>query len=414
MPDAIYESDPDLRAEAEDERKRHREAKSNGHDTSRRVIAATPFRWVDPRTIPRRQFLYGRHLIRRFVSGKIAPGGYGKSSLTVAEALAMVTSRPLLGDEPAGKLRVWQINLEDPEDELQRRFAAAALHYGITADDIGDRLFVDSGRKVDIVIATESRDGIEIAVPVVEAIKAEILAKALDVLQIDPFVACHAVAENDNTKIAAVARQWAAIAETTGCAIELVHHARKAAPGQVLTAEDARGASALLAAVRSAQVLNGMTKEEAERANIENPASYFSITNGKSNLAPRSDKVTWRHIVGVPLGNGDATYDPKGDYVGVVEPWSWPDPFAEVGPEDAKEVQRRIGHGEWREDQRSTTWAGIVVADVLGLDASDKAAKAQIRALVAGWLATGALRVVTRKDDRRMNKKFIEVGQWLV
>src|SRR5207249_1750433 len=150
-------------------------------------------------------------------------------------------------------------------------------------------------------------------------------------------------------KIAAVARQWAGIAEATGCAIELVHHARKGAPGQVITADDARGASALIAAVRSARVLNVMTKEEAERAGVDNATAYFSVTNGKSNLAPRSDKATWRHIVGVPLGNGTSPHDP-GDFVGVVEQWNWPDPFADVTPEHAKEVQRKIAKGEWRAD----------------------------------------------------------------
>jgi hypothetical protein len=390
------------------------EGQPNGHAPRGTLIRATPFTWTDPAQIPRRQFIYGRHLIRRYVSGTIAPGGYGKSTLIVGEALAMRTGRPLLGEQPAGKLRVWQINLEDPEDELRRRFAAAAIHYAISPEDIGDGLFVDSGRNADIVIATEGRDGIEIAVPIVEAIKAEIASNRIDVLQIDPFVACHSVAENDNTKIAAVTRQWAAIAEATNCAIELVHHARKSAAGQqqAFTVEDARGASALIAAVRSARVLNGMTKEEAERVNVDNPASYFSLTSGKSNLAPRSDKALWRRIVGVPLGNGTLPHDP-GDFVGVVEPWSWPDPFADVSPEDAKEVQRRIAKGEWRADPRSQDWAGKVVAEVLGFDLSDKAAGAAVRNLLRGWISTAALRVVTRKDAKRMDKQFIEVGQWL-
>lgn len=142
-------------------------------------------------------------------------------------------------------------------------------------------------------------------------------------------------------------------------------------------------------------------------------ASYFNISNGKLNLAPRDGKATWRHIVGVPLRNGSFPFDPLGDFVGVVEPWSWPDPFAEVSLDDAKEVQRRIAKGEWREDQRSTTWAGIVVAEVLGLDLSDKAASAAVRNLLKGWVSTEALRVVTRKDEKRMDKKFIEVGQWI-
>jgi hypothetical protein len=51
------------------------------------AINATPFRWVDPSTIPRREWLYGSHYIRRFVSVTVAPGGAGKSSLAIAEAL---------------------------------------------------------------------------------------------------------------------------------------------------------------------------------------------------------------------------------------------------------------------------------------------------------------------------------------
>jgi hypothetical protein len=399
--------------DAEEEVKASAGARPNGHDPEMPIIRATPFVRTDPASLPRREWLYGRHLIRPFLSATIAPGGFGKSSLIVPEALAMVTGRALLGDQPAGRLRVWQVNLEDPVDELKRRFAAAAQHHRISPDDIGDRLFLDSGRNTEIVIATESRDGIEIAVPVVEAIKAEIAAKSIDVLQVDPFVACHAVSENDNTKIAAVARQWAGIAEATGCAIDLVHHARKNGGGQAFTVEDARGASALIAAVRSARVLNGMSKEEAERANIENHTSYFSLASGKANLAPREEKATWRHIVGVPLGNGTSPIDPLGDFVGVVEAWTWPDPFAEVSPADAKEVQRRIAQGEWRADQRSTSWAGNVVAEVLGFDLSDKGAAATVKNLIKGWLGTGALRVTKRKDTKRMDRDFIEVGQWL-
>jgi hypothetical protein len=393
----------------------HEQAREQQQEEQARKVVASPFVWADPATIPRRQWLYGRHLIRAYTSATISPGGFGKSSLVIAETLAMVTGRALLGDQPAGQLRVWQINLEDPEDELRRRFAAAAIHYGIGPEDIGNRLFLDSGRKVDIVIAREGRDGVEIAVPIIEAIKAEIIDKQIDALVIDPFVACHEVAENDNTRIAAVVRQWAMVAETTNCAIELVHHARKPANGQhgKFTVDDARGASALIFATRSARVLNIMSKDEAEKADIASPSSYFSVSNGKANLAPRNDKATWRHIVGVALGNGDSTFDQDGDYVGVVEPWQWPDPFAEVDLEQAKEVQQKIAKGEWRADQRSETWAGIAVAEVLGFDMSNKAAKDGIRGLIAGWLATGALREVKRRDINRHERKFIEVGQWL-
>src|SRR5436305_880618 len=67
----------------------------NGPETKAIAIAATPFSWLDPADIPPRQFLYGGHLIRQFVSTTVAPGGIGKSSLGILEALAMASGKPL-------------------------------------------------------------------------------------------------------------------------------------------------------------------------------------------------------------------------------------------------------------------------------------------------------------------------------
>jgi AAA domain-containing protein len=375
-------------------------------------LAPNPFEWIEPKELPRREWVYGRHLVRGFVSCTIAPGGIGKTALLCAEALAMVTGRPLLGDAPQGRLRVWLVNLEDPIDELRRRIGATALQYGIGKDDIGGRLYLDSGRDMAIVVATDSREGVTVNRPVLDAIKREIANRCIDVLIIDPFVACHAVPENDNGKIAAVTRLWADIAEATGCAIELVHHSRKMSADQQLTADDARGASALIAAVRSARLLRQMTETEAKRAGVENSRLYFSIASGKANLAPPANRAIWRRLTGILLCNGSSPEDP-GDDVGVVEPWRWPDPFSDMSTEAAREVQRRIHAGEFRADQRAKYWAGYVVLAVLGWDRSDTSAVAAVKKLLEGWLETGALKLVERANAKRMKKQFVEVGQWL-
>lgn len=67
----------------------------------------------------------------------------------------MVTGRPLLDpDGPRTKpLRAWWINAEDPQDKIDRRFHAAAKHFGVTAEQIDGRLFTDSGREQEFVIA---------------------------------------------------------------------------------------------------------------------------------------------------------------------------------------------------------------------------------------------------------------------
>lgn len=122
----------------------------------------TPFVWRDPATLEPRPWLYGRHLLRRQVSVTVAPGGLGKSSLLIAEALAMVSGRPILRDPTTAPLRVWILNLEDPRDELERRVTAAMLHHGVGAEEIEGRLFLDTGRDRPLCTAVQSREGAKI------------------------------------------------------------------------------------------------------------------------------------------------------------------------------------------------------------------------------------------------------------
>src|SRR5690606_7351743 len=212
-------------------------------------------------------FVYGTHLIRKYVSVTVSPGGLGKTSLTIAEALAMVTGRPLLGTPLSRALNVWLFNAEDPRDEMDRRIMAAAMHFRLSPDDVNG-LFLDTGREQDLIVAYEDkRSGLKINEPVVESVVDQIRRNRIDVMVVDPFVSTHGVSENDNGAIDKVTKLWAKIADETNCAIELVHHVRKS-EGRDVTVEDARGAVSLLAAARSARVLNRMTDEQASEAGV--------------------------------------------------------------------------------------------------------------------------------------------------
>jgi len=371
-------------------------------------VIATPFAWPVCEAIPRRQWLYDRHLIRGFVSATVAASGVGKSTLKFAECLSMVSARALLhGAAPSASLNVWIWNGEDPREELERRIAAAAKHYSLTQDDCAGSLFVDSGRDQTIVIAETTRTGTLIVRPVVDAIKAELKRRKIDVLIVDPFVSSHRVSENDNNAIDAVAREWAGIANDAQCAIELVHHSRKTGGGEV-TIEDARGASALIAASRSARVINPMSPDEAARAGVDNPRAYFRSDNGKSSMSPPSDKATWFRLVSVDIGN--ASEDEPGDHVGVVEAWTWPDPLDEVSVHDLRAVQAIVAGGSWRANIQAADWVGHAVAQALRLDASNKQHKAKIIGLLKIWKSTGMLVEVEGKDEKRKPRTFVEVG----
>lgn len=387
----------------------------------------SPFVWRDPAEIPPREWLFGKHLIRGFVSATVAPGGLGKSSLLQVEALAMVTGRDLMGDAPPEPLRVWCWNGEDPDHELQRRVAAACLHYQITPDQIDNRLMQDSGRDVPITIAAHGPSGAQVAIPTRDALVKAIKASRVDVLVVDPFATSHAVPENDNAAMNAVIGAWRDIAAMTNCAIELVHHVSKAGAlnGDDLGIYASRGAGALIDGVRSARFLTRMRMEEAERFGIEEQeaARHFRVNMGKANLAP-PEKATWRKMVPIHLGNGSGLW-PEGDHVGVATVWTPPDAFEGMTARDLLRVQQAIEGSDTppKHNERATDWVGFTIGDSLGLDLgrdlkkqertpAQNIARAKVRQLLSGWLKSGALVIDTTHSPRDGREiKLVQVGE---
>jgi hypothetical protein len=379
-------------------------------------IRATATGLLNAADIKPREWIYQPHYIRQFVSLLISTGGIGKSSLAIVEALAMVSGRPLLGVTPlskkGGPLRVWYWNGEDPLEELYRRFAAAMKHYGMTADQIGeDRLFINSGRANPIVLAEEDKRIVRLNTAVVTEVIETVRANKIDVAIIDPFVTTHRVNENDNGAIDLVVKAWNRIAEETGTAVMLVHHSRKP-NGSELTVDDTRGASALLAAARSARTINTMTSKEAEECEIEERErrSYFNAYVGKANLTSAPEDRAWYKIVGVDLQNGFEL----NDVVGVVTPWAYP---RTPVPQTTDTVIRRAcdaikAGGPWRDDQRSKKepWVGEPIAEALTLNLARKPDKKAVAKLVRDWLASGILKRVQRRDQHRELKTYVEVG----
>jgi hypothetical protein len=371
-------------------------------------ITATPFVWRDPTTLPIRKFLYGGHLIRKFASAKFAAGGVGKSILVLTEAIAMATGRSLLGTTPKQRCRVWYWNGEDPKEETERRIAAICLHFGIGAEELEGWLFCDSGREQEIVIAVQNpKTGTTIAEPAVKSLTDTMLDNEIDVLIIDPFVSSHRVTENDNMAMEMVAKKWTAIADETNTAVELIHHTKKTG-GAEATVEDGRGAVAVLAAVRSAQVLNKMTPDEAAKAGVDNHRQFFKVENGKANLAPPPEGKDWYRIIPVSLGNG-GEIAPEGDSVGVVVSWKWPDPLDGVTGSDFEAAAAAIRAGRWREHFQAKDWVGVPITKALGLDLDSKVDQAKVKALIKFWIKAGSLSVVEEKDEHREMKKFVRV-----
>jgi hypothetical protein len=389
------------------------------------IVAATPivgelttFPDLDPTKLPLRAWLYGSIYMRQFSSLTVANGGVGKSSLVVAEALAMVSGRPLLNVHPAaGPLRVFYWNGEDPIEELHRRFAAAMKQHKISHLEIAGRLFVQSGRTHPIMIAEQDYQKVRLNEPQVQSLIDQFRKQRIDVVIIDPYVSCHRVRESVNDDSDLVAKAWGRIAEEANLSVMLLHHTKKTG-GAAATVEDERGAIALIDAVRYARVINKMTATEATNAEIEEGTRwrYMRQDNGKANMSP-PESATWYQLQSVDLEN--ALPDPgwsgeHGDNVGVATSWTYP--MAEtprITMRDVRRVQEALtADGPWAASPRAERWFGKLVARELAIDLSSGLKRKMIRKVIDGWLAEGWFREVQGTNAAWKPQKFIETGEF--
>lgn len=374
------------------------------------IIAPTPFEWCDPASIPPREWVYDTHLIRKFVSLTVSPGGLGKSSLALVEALSMVVNRPLLDDarihEP--DLRVWYWNGEDPQEETRRRVMAACKHYGISSADLGGRLFTDSGRDMPLLLGHIDREGIQLDDTLFQKIEQTMIENRIDVFMADPFVSAHRLGENDNNAIDALIKRLGKLADVTNAAVEIVHHVRKPNSTQAETdVNDARGASALIGGVRSARVLNVMSEDIASAASVNSDLRqrHFSVSDGKANMSPKAGEARWRFLESVCLDN--QTPDRKADNVGVVTFFKMPEEAKNMvdlsGSEDAMRIilsqDDTVRHWTGR-GPKPKNWIGHRIMEALNIH--DQSKDAAIHKLVLGWISDGVIfkRSMLDKNNR--------------
>lgn len=371
-------------------------------------LRATPYRWPEPRSLPTRKWLLGHWLQRGEVTLVIAPGGSGKSTIGHTLVLSLVSGRELLGKAlPYGSQAAWVFNLEDGTDELERQMAAACMFHGISPGDCGNRLYLDSGLVQSLCTATEDREGFELNEELFSQLTNTIREKNIASLFVDPFISSHAVQENNNGAIDAIAKRWKRLAQEANCAVVLIHHTKKLG-GREVTAEDGRGAIALRDAARIVLTLNPMSTSEATEIGITDPKlrqSLVRIDTGKANRAPAGSSL-WIKLESQSLENGNGTEPP--DYVGVASLWEKPDLFQGLTSQDVYMFQQGLASGDWRESDQAHRWVGHLVAEILGLSVETN--KPRIKAILKTWRNNG-VHVVERRRENGREAPFVIVGR---
>ncbi|WP_207479544.1 AAA family ATPase [Arenibaculum pallidiluteum] len=298
-------------------------------DQEPRTFAPRPKRLPEgfsPKTLPPRPWVLGHRFMRGVVTGGIGAPGGGKSTMGLLSGLSIVTGRELTGERVHVRGRVWIHNHEDDETEILRRLAGMCLHYGIDFDEIRDGFLFSSGVVQRLRVAVKDGDQVKQTRAVAEIIDT-IRAEGIVYMGVDPFVSTHdGVSENSNDEIEKVISAFRHIAQQTGCAIDLVHHSVKNHSGNTeARAGDmnaARGASALIGAIRIAYTLAPMSEKSADEMGLDpaRAATLVRLDMAKGNYSGRVFEPRWFEMVSVLIGNDpdgtdDLTSEP--DTVGV-------------------------------------------------------------------------------------------------
>jgi hypothetical protein len=367
--------------------------------------------WCDVRAIPRRRWLYGQHYIRGHGSTTVADGGMGKTTHAIIEGICVATGRPLLGQQPQEQCNVWYWNGEEPRHEIARRVHAVCVRYGIDPRELAGTFKFTSGLdEMPIKIAAATKGNVVVDDTLYKNLAAQIRDNSIGLLFLDPFISCHGAPENDNVAIDVVVKTWARLAAETNCAIELPHHTRKAARGDNGDAQaaDARGAGALINAVRSCRVFNPMSEKEAGEFDVQDRFDYFRVTRGKANMIRRAGSW-WYRLVSVDIGNADSI-NPNdfGDSVQTIVAWEPPDAMRDVTTAHAYAVRAKLAAGEYLRDSKSKDrWVGAVIAEVIGLGPDED--RDRIEKIIKAWINRGVIKTVRREDPKtRHERTFVE------
>jgi hypothetical protein len=371
----------------------------------------TVYDMFDGASIEPRRWIYGNHYLRSFVSVLASAGGIGKTSLQIVEALAIVTGRPLLGEEVKERTNVWIVNLEDPLEEIQRRVIAAMQHYKITPDEVRGRLFVNAGRDFSLKFGIQTREGVLPNTKLVEYLCKQIPQKQIGCVFIDPFVGAHSINENDNMAVNAIVAEIRRVADETKSAIGLVHHIRKG-NGEDASIDSVRGAGSLIGAARAARVVNKVSEDDAMKLGVDmdKAKGIFRVDDGKANLSPPADKSTYRQMIGVKIDNGE--------WIGVCVPFDLPDEWKGMTDAVVNEMLRMIELGPRTEDgsqeyysirpQDKDRFVGRVVTTFAFDDPKHMKNDGQAKRIIKTWHDKGLIEEFEyRSESQRKDRKGV-------
>lgn len=339
----------------------------------------------DEAAIPKRPWIAPSYLMRNAVSCLSGQGSGGKSSLVVAWTVYLALGEPVGEFRPARPCVVVNYNVEDDEQEQQRRYSAALKAVGKSPSDIAGKVIRCGPRSIGTLFERDNSTGRIAPTKAMEALESLLMETNADVLVCDPLAELHNAEENDNTAMRSVIAAFRGMAQLLGIAILILHHDRKGnnAPGDM---DRLRGASAITGAVRVLLTLTSMSQEECDKMGVD-PAErrrHFRIDGAKSNYALAQEAEWWR-LAGYELGNGET--------VAACRPWSPPGAMDGLSMAQCVSILGFIDKGIGGCPYGSNGKGKRELMDAILAQFGDglKLTEGRVNAILASFLAGGAL-----------------------
>jgi len=353
--------------------------------------------------IPRREWILPGLLLRKHVTMMVAPGGTGKSVLTLCFAIMLAANKAWARWKPRKQCRVLIINAEEDDEELSRRSFAVAMKSIDIHDNSVLKGWVRAAKNPTSILVSryDSRTRNMTREPLITELIETIKREKIDVVVVDPFAETF-YGEEGVMELKWVATIWRDIARQTNCSVFLVHHTKKYSKDMAGDIDAARGSGALSNVTRIGTTLFGMSKEEAQTFGVseEDRGLYIRLDDAKANYNRRSSITQWFRMETVNMQNHDG--DIPGDNVGVPIPWNAPTALDGIADEATRNLFAAIDRG--MEDLKGNSlgeyytlsarqsgggtmnrWVGLLVQRML------KCNEGKAKSMIKEWTKTNAL-----------------------
>ncbi|TPI51712.1 MULTISPECIES: AAA family ATPase [unclassified Mesorhizobium] len=321
-------------------------------------------------------------------------GSTGKSLLALQLAVAIAAETKWLGMEVTCGA-VLYMSAEDDQTEIHNRLYEISLADGVDLANAANLEIVYLAGQ-DATLALEGRSGRLTTTRLFDQLDAKLGEIGPVLLILDNLADIFSGNENNRSLVKHFVGLLRGLAMKHDCAILLLGHPSLSG---MSSGTGTSGSTAWSNSVRSRLYL----RREADEHGNEADETQRILEVKKINYGPKGQPygLRWR----------------DGRFVRA-DP---PKPFDDVSVADLERVQHAFAAHAYRASEQSPDWGGYVVADLLDLDVGrnigraersieQNRARAKVRTILAIWLRSKAISIVTRRTEQRELKQFYTAG----